>query len=103
MNSMPDLLPRPSVGCSWTWRYSKNQNAILALLTRVNRPHHQARGFDQARELDRARHSKLIRPLRNLTELTFDRINSVINSGRSRQKFVCGFGRWRGDSERAQR
>jgi hypothetical protein len=36
----------------------------LAPLTRVSMLHHQARGFDQARDLDkepdRARHSKLI-------------------------------------------
>ena len=65
---MPDVLPRLPVGCWWSWRYSQNQTAILAPLTSVNRLHHQARGFDQARELecelecelDRARHSKLI-------------------------------------------
>jgi hypothetical protein len=76
MSPMPDLLPRLPVGCSWNWRYIKNQAAMFAPLTMVNRPHHQARGFDQAkdldtdldteldtdldRELDRARHSKLI-------------------------------------------
>src|SRR5258708_16045017 len=59
---MPDLPPRLLVGCSWSWRYSKNQTAIFAPLTRVNTPHHLARGFDQARELDRARHSELIEP-----------------------------------------
>jgi len=61
---MPDVLPRLPVGCSWNRRYSKNQAAMFAPLTSVNRPHHQARGFDQAketdRELDRARHSKLM-------------------------------------------
>ena len=69
---MPDVLPRLPVGCSWNWRYIKNQAAIFAPLIMVNRAHHQARGFDQAkeldtdldteldRELDRARHSKLI-------------------------------------------
>jgi hypothetical protein len=60
MSSMPDVLPRPPVGWPWSWRYSTNQTAIFAALTTVNRPHHQARGFDQARELDRARHSKLM-------------------------------------------
>jgi len=59
-SSMLDVLPRLPVGCSWSWRYSKNQTAIFAPLTRVNRPHHQARGFDQARELDRAGHCKLM-------------------------------------------
>ena len=57
LRGAPPGLP---VGCSWNWRYSKNQTAILAPPTRVNRPHHQARGFDQAREVDRARHSRLI-------------------------------------------
>jgi hypothetical protein len=60
MSSMLGVLPRLPVGCSWSWWYSKNQTAIFALLTRVNRPHHQARGFDQARELDRPRHSELM-------------------------------------------
>jgi hypothetical protein len=64
MSSMPDVLPKPPAGGSWSRRYSKNQTAILAPLTVVNRPHHQARGFDQAKELDaeldRARHSRLI-------------------------------------------
>ena len=58
---MPDVLPIPAAGCSWSWRYSKNQTAIFAPLTSVKLLHHQARGFDQAREVDRAvRHSKLI-------------------------------------------
>jgi len=61
---MPGVLPRPPDGCSASWRYSKNQAAMFAPLTRVNTPHHQATGFDQARELDRARHSKLIGSLR---------------------------------------
>ena len=78
---MPDVLRRPPVGCSWNWRYIKNQAAMFAPLTMVNRPHHQARGFDQAkeldtepdtdldRELDRARHSKLIdHSVRNRTD-----------------------------------
>jgi hypothetical protein len=72
MSSMPDALPGLPVGASWSRRYSKNQTAIFAPLTSVNRLHHQASGFDQAREfdaeldteldaeLDRARHSKLI-------------------------------------------
>ena len=97
---MPDVLPRLPVGCSWSWRYSKNQTAIFAPLTAVNRPHHQARGFDQARELDRARHSKLMIPnswtAPRVTEPTFDCSNSVINRGQSRQEYVCG-GCLRGD------
>src|SRR5258708_1294682 len=69
--SMPDVLPRLPVGGSWSWRYSENQTAIFAVLTRVNRPHHQARGFDQARELDRARHSKLMyRSVCNRTDIS---------------------------------
>ena len=60
MSWVPDVLARLSVGCWWSWRYSKNQTAIFAPLTNVNRLHHQARGFDHARELDRARHSKLM-------------------------------------------
>jgi hypothetical protein len=60
MSSVPDVLPGLLVGCSWSWRYSTNQTAIFAPLTAVNSAHHQARGFDHARELDRARHSKLI-------------------------------------------
>ena len=47
---MPDTLLRLPPGGSWSWRYSKNQMAILALLTRVNRPHHQVSGFDQVME-----------------------------------------------------
>jgi hypothetical protein len=57
---MPDTLLRLPPGGSWSWRYSKNQMAILALLTRVNRPHHQVSGFDQVMEIDRARHSELM-------------------------------------------
>ena len=68
---MPDALPRLPVG--WSSRYSKNQTAMLAPLTRVNELHHQAKGFDQVRERDkdpdRARHSKLIdRSARNRTD-----------------------------------
>jgi hypothetical protein len=33
---------------------------MFAPLTVVKKPHHQATGFDQAREADRARHSILI-------------------------------------------
>jgi hypothetical protein len=69
---MPEVLPRLPDGCSSSLRYNTNQTAILTPLTSVNTPHHQATGFDQARELDGelegeldrepgcARHSKLI-------------------------------------------
>lgn len=95
---MPDVLPRLPVGCSCSWRYSRNQTAIFAPLTSVNRLHHQARGFDQARELDRARHSKLMIPnpfqapghAPRVTELTFVCSNPVTNRGQSRQKYLCG-------------
>src|ERR1700730_3135603 len=86
MSSMPGGLPRPPVGCSWSWRYSNNQTAIFAPLTRVNTPHHQARGFDLAREPDRAGHSKLIGVAPRVTEPTFACSNSVINRDPSRQK-----------------
>ena len=55
MSWMSEALSRLPVGCVWNWRYSRNQSAILPLLARVNRAHHQARGFD------RARHSNLMR------------------------------------------
>ena len=81
---MPGVLPRPSGDCSCSWCYSKNQTAIFAPLTRVNRPHHHARGFDHARELDRPRHSELMgHPVRNRTDVYCS--YSVINRGQSRQ------------------
>src|ERR1700738_2862389 len=79
MDWMPDVPPRPPGGCSCSSRSSENQTAILTPLTRRNRPHHQARGFDQAREVDRARHSKLMHRSPSAIELTFDCNNSVIN------------------------
>ena len=72
--------------CSASWWYSKNQTEMFTPLTRVNRPHHQARGFDHARERGGARHSKLMRHAPPVTELTFDCSNSVTNRGQSRQK-----------------
>ena len=70
---MPDTLLGLTPGGSWSWLYSKNQMAILALLTRVNRPHHQVTGFDQVMEIDRARHSAQFgqddRPLRREADL----------------------------------
>ena len=78
---MLDALPRLPVGCSGSWRYSKNQTAIFAPLTRVNTPHHQANGFDQARDLDRAGPSK---PMGGFAcdRTDIDRSNSVTNHGR---------------------
>src|SRR6266481_3332873 len=77
MSSMPNVPARLPVGCSWSSRYSKNQTAIFTPLTSVNRPHHQARGFDQAKELDRTGHSKLMDRFPHVTELTFDCSNTV--------------------------
>jgi hypothetical protein len=55
------VLPEPLAGCWCNSPYSRNQTAILTPLIKVNIPHHQVTGFDQAREVDRAaRHSKLI-------------------------------------------
>jgi hypothetical protein len=54
------VLWRLPIGCSWSQRYSKNQTAILTPLMNVKKPHHQETGFDQARDLDGARHSRLM-------------------------------------------
>ena len=83
---MPDLLSR-----RWSPWYSKTQTAMFVPLTRVNRPHHQAKGFDQARKLDRACHSKLMGRTRVVAELTFDCNTSVIIVSQ-----VCGGLRARG-------
>src|SRR6476646_5456152 len=83
--------PAAPAGCSGSSRYSTNQTAILTPLTSVSRPHHQDTGLDQAREPDRACHSKLIRRSA-VIELTSDCINTVIDGGRSRQKYVWGSG-----------
>src|SRR5262245_42726198 len=59
-------------------------------LTSVNRDHHHASGFDQAKDLDRARHSKLMGIAPRVTELTFDRSNSVTQpTARPRKKALC--------------
>jgi hypothetical protein len=60
MTSAPGVLRRLPVSCSWIQWYSKNQTAILTPLTSVKKSHHQATGFDQARDRDGARHSKLM-------------------------------------------
>jgi hypothetical protein len=85
ISSTPDVLPVCGF-CRW-W-YSENQAAILMALTSVNRDHHHASGFDQAKDLDRAGHSKLMIAPR-VTELTLDRSNSVTQTAaRPRQKSV---------------
>jgi hypothetical protein len=50
----------------------------LAPLTRVNRPHHQPNGFDQAKELDRVCHCKVMR-IPPFTKPTFRCSNCVTN------------------------
>ncbi len=58
---MPAVPPREPLGCGCSWRYSRNQTAMFTALTRLNRPHHQATGFDQTKIRGcAARHSKLI-------------------------------------------
>src|SRR5215207_6871204 len=89
MSPMPDVAPAAPLGWSGSSRYSTNQTAILTPLTSVSRPHHQDTGFVQAREPDRACHSKLIR-CSAVIELTSDCSNSVIDGVRSRQKCVWG-------------
>src|SRR3954449_9712599 len=86
---MPDA---PPAGCSGSSRYSANQTAILTPLTSVRRPHHQDTGFVQAREPDRACHSKLIRRSA-VIELTSDCNNTVVRRGQSRLKYVGGSGK----------
>jgi hypothetical protein len=53
---------------------------MLALPTKVNRDHHQITGLDQAGELDRTCHSKLMGCTARVAELTFRCGNRVINS-----------------------
>src|SRR5262249_30254246 len=62
----------PPAGCMDDRRYSRNQSAIFPVLAKVNRAHHQARGFD------RVRHSNRIGRLR-VIELTPSCHNSVTN------------------------
>src|SRR5829696_7082451 len=89
MAPIPNALPEAPAVCRGSSRYSTNQTAILTPLTSVSRPHHQDTGFDQAREPDRACHSKLIRRSA-VIELTSVCSNSVIDGVRSRQKCVWG-------------
>src|SRR5882757_11293572 len=91
MIPMPAVPPAAPAGWSGSSRYSANQTAMLTPLTSVRRPHHQDTGFVQAREPDRACHSKLIRRSAAI-ELTSDRSNTVTDGARSRQKFVWGDG-----------
>src|SRR5688572_11161304 len=74
---MPAELPiRGSCRC---W-YSQNHAAMLTPLTSVSIAHQRPTGFDQARDLGRDDHSKLM-TAPHVTELTFDRINSVTKRG----------------------
>src|SRR3954453_5863104 len=91
MIQMLDALPAAPAGWSGSSRYSTNQTAILMPLTNVSKPHHQDTGFVQAREPDRACHSKLIRRSA-VIELTSGCSNTVTDGGRSRQKYVCRSG-----------
>src|SRR5436190_4314396 len=93
MAPMPDALLAAPVGWRGSSRYSTNQTAILTPLTSVSRAHHQDTGFDQAREPDRACHSKLIRRSA-VIELTFNCNNTVIRRGQSRQEYVGGGDGW---------
>src|ERR1700678_4664148 len=94
MSMSSTLHARLPAGCSRNSRYSKNQTAMFTPLTSVNRPHHQASGFDQAKrldraELDRAGHSKLMgRP--RVSEPTFIRGNSVTDCGPVAIKMCMG-------------
>ena len=38
MSSTPAVVPGPPAGGSWSWPYSRNQNAMLTPLTTVNAP-----------------------------------------------------------------
>src|SRR5215208_749362 len=91
MAPMLAVLPAAPAGWSGSSRYSTNQTAILTPLTSVSRPHHQDTGFVQAREPDRACHSKLIRRSA-VIELTSDYNNTVIRRGQSRHEYVSGWG-----------
>src|SRR5438132_8909512 len=92
MAPMPDALLAAPVGWRGSSRYSTNQTAILTPLTSVSRAHHQDTGFDQAREPDRACHSKLIRRSA-VIELTFNCNNTVTRQGQSRHEYGTGWGR----------
>lgn len=89
---MPDVLPTLPAGGSWSRRYSTNQTAMFAPLTRVNR----------LLPGDLTRPGKLTAPAipnprtaPRVTQLTFDCGSTVTNRGQSRQKYV--FGGLRGD------
>jgi hypothetical protein len=64
MSPVPDVLSKRAAGGSGSRWYSQNQTAIFAPLTAVNRPHHRARGFDQAKTLDLVRHCMLMDRIR---------------------------------------
>src|SRR6187431_3183821 len=90
MSPMLEVAPAAPLGWSGSSRYSTNQTAMLTPLTSVSRPHHQDTGLVQAREPDRACHSKLIRRSA-VIELTSDCNNTVPITTR-----VCPRGKGRG-------
>src|SRR5215467_5837320 len=92
MNSMSEVLSKLPVAGRWNSRYSRNQSAMFPPLTRVNRAHHQARGFDRARRCIRAA------PL--VIELTPNRYNSVTKRDRSRE--ICVLVLWASSALRIQ-
>ena len=64
MSPVPDVLSSTvdrRLGEPWQ---SQNQIAMFAPLTRVKRPHHLARGLDQAKEFDRVRNCILMGRIR---------------------------------------
>src|SRR6185369_16178309 len=87
MSPMLEVAPAAPAGWSGSSRYSTNQTAMLTPLTSVSRPHHQDTGLVQAREPDRACHSKLIRRSA-VIELTSDCNNTVIRRVKSRREYV---------------
>src|SRR6185369_370127 len=91
MSPMLEVAPAAPLGWSGSSRYSTNQTAILTPLTSVSRPHHQDTGFVQAREPDRACHSKLIH-CSTVIELTFNCNNTVMCRVQSRREYVEGQG-----------
>src|SRR5579871_121459 len=103
MSIRPMLKERSTLpaGCSTNWRYSTNQIAILATLTSVSEPHHQATGFDQAsvlgsafaKDFDPARHSLLIDHSALVVELTCGVNKNVTRASRSKIRARAVVGR----------
>src|SRR5262245_33451039 len=100
MAPAPDRLPTLPAGGSGSSRYSTNQTAILTPLTSVSRPHHQDTGFDQAREPDRACHSKLIR-CSAVIELTYECNNTFTYVEPNRDESMSARGAGRRSGRRA--